>query len=63
MKALKNLQPPKIKLPLPDVLNLSQNETNGDKSETASVSTEGLIAARPHVVNELLLKLVAINTG
>ena len=69
MKSLKNLQPPKLnlqppklKLPLP-----SKDSETGSRfsnpDETHSVSTEGLIAARPQLVNELLLKLVAVNSG
>ena len=62
MKSLKNLQPPKLKLPLPTKESETGSRiTNGD--DTNSVSTEGLIAARPQLVNELLLKLVAVNTG
>ena len=62
MKSLKNLQPPKLKLPLPTKESETGSRiTNGD--DTNSVSTEGLIAARPQLVNQLLLKLVAVNTG
>ena len=34
-----------------------------ESEDVQSVSTDALIAAKPHIVNELLLKLVQINTG
>ncbi|KAL5268638.1 hypothetical protein ACHWQZ_G002477 [Mnemiopsis leidyi] len=63
MRHVQNFKPPKLntpklRLPLPgrDSGAASQDDVN-------SVSTEGLIAARPQLVNELLLKLVAVNSG
>lgn len=41
----------------------SDAETLAEEHETSSVSTAALVAARPRVVNELLLKLVDINSG
>ena len=67
-QSLKNLQSRSIKNPLGRPLKPPKPpplDHAGDEvaSLSASVSTEGLIAARPQLVNELLLKLVAVNSG
>ena len=56
------LNPPKLKLPLPG-RESERNSGDAGQDDVNSVSTEGLIAARPQLVNELLLKLVAVNSG